>query len=73
MLIGAWKRTGKIPPQLADHPPEPARLAYIWRWFNELPSPITWREIFAWSQISGHKVERWEGVLLIRIDELMRA
>jgi hypothetical protein len=72
MLVGAWKRTGKIPPQLADHPVEPERLAYIWRWYNELPSPVTWQEIHAWAQFSRFQVERWEGVLLIRIDSIMR-
>jgi len=72
MLIGAWKRTGKIPQQLADHPPEPEHLAYLWRWFNEIPSPLTWSEIRAWSELSGHRPERWEGVLMIRIDALMR-
>jgi hypothetical protein len=62
-----------MPPQLADHPPEPPVLAYLWRWYNELSSPLTWQEIRAWAEFSRFHVERWEGVVLIRIDGLMRS
>lgn len=73
MLVGVWERSGRIPAQLQGHTTgEPERLAWIWRWLNEIPSPITWSEISAWGSCSGIQVERWEGVLLIRLDRLMR-
>lgn len=72
MLIGVWERSGEIPPQLARHGPEPPAAPWIWRWFNEIPSPITWREIRAWSETTGIRIERWEAVLLMRLDQKTR-
>ncbi len=72
MLIGVWKKSGEMPRQLAAHPSEPEAFPWLWRWLSEIPSPITWAEIRAWSEISGIQVERWEGILLIRLDRLMR-
>jgi hypothetical protein len=72
MLLGVWKKSGEKPRQLVEHPDEPEAFPWIWRWLNEIPSPITWSEINAWSQISRIQVERWEGILLIRFDRMMR-
>jgi hypothetical protein len=73
MLIAVWKRSGKIPKDLLGHETgEPPELAYLWRWFNELASPITWREIAAWSRVTGIHVERWEGVFLMNLDQAFR-
>lgn len=61
-----------MPPELLKHPEEPPCLAHVWSWFCEMTTPLTWIEIEAWSRIAGIVPERWEGVLLLRLDILRR-
>jgi hypothetical protein len=72
MLIGAWKKSGKKPAELVKHPAEPTSFPHLWRWLNEIPSPITWGELRAWAYFTGHHIQRWEATLLFQADRISR-
>jgi len=67
-----WKAIGDKPQELIDHPETPPQFAYVWGWFFDLSHPVTWQEIKAWSFFSGITPTRWEGELLIRLDNLRK-
>jgi hypothetical protein len=69
-LIDLWEVSKVQPQELADHPESPPHFPWIWGWLFDLPSPITWTEIKAWSEISGINPDRWEAEMLIRLDVL---
>jgi len=77
-LIDIWKVSGFKPAELENHqddiylPGSPPHFPWVWEWFFELPSPITWFELSAWNQIAGIGLTRWEGELLIRLDHLRK-
>ena len=68
-LEAIWDVSGVKPQELEDHPERPPHFPWIWDWFFDFPSPITWPDIRAWSDGYTH-VERFEGELLIRLDNL---
>lgn len=70
MFYDLWEATGVKPQELIDHPIEPPHFEWVWDWFIELPTPVTWTEIKSWSWASGLKPSRWEGELLISLDNL---
>jgi len=58
-----------MPERLAEVEDLSAALIHIWTWFHELsatrgnngfgPSPITFTEIQAWSQLTGRTLDVW--------------
>jgi hypothetical protein len=76
------RQSGRIPFELRDHEC-PLELAYLWRWFCELsgvrgsngwaPNPLTYREIEAWSGLTGSIITAPEVRLLMTIDALYLA
>ena len=71
-LYAIWQAYGEKPQELVDHPEVPPHFSWVWDWFFDYPSPITWSEINAWADSAGFHVERWEGELLIRLDNLRK-
>ena len=71
-LYDLWDATGFKPQELIDHPEEPPHYAYVWEWFFDFCSPITWPDVKAWAWASGIKPTRWESELLIRLDNLRK-
>jgi len=71
-LHDIWAATKTKPQELIDHPESPPHFVWIWEWFFDFPSPVTWSEINAWSTRSGIEPARWEGELLIRLDNLRK-
>lgn len=77
-LEAVYRQTGKIPARLAEIPPMPEQLAYVWAWFCELErartgngfglNPLSYTEIKAWADLSGSNVEPWEVAVLKRFD-----
>ena len=70
MLVSVWEVSKVKPEELADHPESPPHFPWVWEWFFDFNSPITWPDIKAWSDIYGLPVARWEGELLVRMDIL---
>lgn len=69
--------TGVTPPELADLPQCPPGAEHIWDWFQQLNgkrtfgmtlNPITWHDIYAWSQLTGTKPKQWELDAISRLD-----
>lgn len=73
-MLVVWRSTGKQPPQLANQPPLPELVTYLWHWFLELrgSSPITFAEIDAWSRVTGKPVTGEEAKVLRTLDILSR-
>jgi hypothetical protein len=80
-LLSAWRQKGYdrgYKPELLSHPPLQDNIQYIWNWFNEIssgrsywehgPNRISWTEIKAWMDITGHKLKHWEVNAIIAID-----
>jgi hypothetical protein len=65
-----------------DEAPPPAELpeagAYLWGWFLELSGgrastgfsllPISWSDLYAWTRLTGNRLEPWEVVVLRAFD-----
>lgn len=64
------KVSGDTPDDLAKHATTPPHFPYVWEWFFDFPPKLTWADISAWSGLYGFKPERWEGELLIRLDQI---
>jgi hypothetical protein len=63
-----WKGTGIKPPQL-DGPTPPKDMLYLWRWLMDLPHPLSFIELEAWSRLTGVVLGRWEVEALITLDK----
>lgn len=72
-MLKVWKQTGKQPAQLAEQPTQPEELAYLWAWFCELRSPVTWAEIDAWARRAHPSLSGWEAEQLVHLDRLRNA
>ena len=67
-----------MPQQLQDVPELPSLASHIWGWFIELhesrgnngmgTSPITYRDIRDWSDITRTRIEPWEIRALRKVD-----
>lgn len=76
--VAAWRATGKRPPQL-DQPEFSELVIHIWEWFIELhmvrgstgfgPCAISYNEIFAWGNLFGITLRKWEVKALCLIDK----
>lgn len=65
---------------LPDAPEFPDALDYLWRWFVEIldgvaPNGMTapaigWRDLAAWCELTGERLEAWEARLLLRLSNL---
>ena len=62
--------TGVKPDELAKHPEDPPALGHLWyHLLTFKPGTISWQEVWAWSKQTGIKLERWEVILLIILDD----
>ena len=62
---------------IPDAPPFPDALEYLWRYFADIlngcgsngwgPPEITWRDLQAWSEMTGNTIEPWECAALMRL------
>jgi len=50
----------------------PEELRYIWDWFVEVScgQPLTYTEMFHWSQVTGNRVAGWEAELIRSLDRI---
>lgn len=71
------RSTGQVPDELQDLPELPECAEHVWGWFQQLSgrrtagmsvNPITWGDIWAWSQMTGIKPQQWELDALMVID-----
>lgn len=62
-----WKATKRKPAEL-EQPEFPSEFAHLLGWLAALPSPITWSELKAWSDMTGARPARWELETLMRLD-----
>jgi hypothetical protein len=61
-------------------PDLPRGAIYLWKWFWEIldgvspngmaPASIGWRDILAWCELTGERLEAWEARLLVRLASL---
>ncbi|OFX06350.1 MAG: hypothetical protein A3E78_11675 [Alphaproteobacteria bacterium RIFCSPHIGHO2_12_FULL_63_12] len=62
---------------LSEAPPFPNLITYLWIWFWEIhngcgsngwgPAEITWRDLSAWSELTGNFLEPWECAALMQL------
>jgi hypothetical protein len=54
----------------------PEALVYLWHWFLEImggcasgfgPTAITWRDLEAWTFLTGIRLEPWEVAAILRL------
>lgn len=74
----AWQASGVLPQELADRPEPPALALHVWGWFLDLhqtrgsngfgPSPLAYRDIRDWSELTGQRLEPWEVRAIMGID-----
>lgn len=79
-LESVYRQTGFLPKELADIPPMPDDLTYLWKWFLELDAargsngfglnPLSYAEIKAWADLLGHKPQSWEIKAIKRFDSV---
>jgi len=71
-LTQVYKQTGKLPKQLAEAPPFPEGLSYVWDWYMELATtePLPYAEIKAWAEIMDIDVLPWEAKLVKSLDRI---
>lgn len=71
------RSTGKLHPEL-DSPELPPAVAHVWGWFKSLhtrrggsmgPEPLSWRELHAWSAMTGIRPSSWELEALDGLDD----
>ena len=77
-LEAVYRATGKMPATLAEIPPMPDELAYLWHWFLDLDaargsngfgiSPLSYVEIKAWSDLTRNTLAPWEIEAIKRLD-----
>lgn len=82
-LQSVYQQTGECPPELLNEPEVPEVLQYLVRWFRELsacrgsngmgfPNPISYTEIKAWADLTGHQdIEDWEVEVIKDLDRLL--
>ena len=76
------KRGRKDAQAKLEGPGFPERLAYLWRWFEELEQsremgphglqPLTYVQIDAWARLTDRQPEPHETRLLMTLDAVMR-
>ncbi len=68
--MALYKKTGRMPGQLAEQPDLPEELDYILRWFYELRShePIKYAELASWSSLQPAKPQHWEIEVIKALD-----
>lgn len=63
--------------QKEDEPEFPFALVHLWNWFNELMAGsgegIRWRDLQAWSEMTGNQPEPWETAALMRLSSTYAA
>jgi hypothetical protein len=69
-------------PELHDGPELPLEALHVWDWFREIaanrtsngfgPNPITFLDIRAWSELSGHAIRASEFRTIVMLDQLWR-
>lgn len=77
-MLGRKRKADDGPQDIG--PAFPALLAYVWEWFVEIragiapngmaPIAIGWRDLAAWSDLTGERLRPWEVRLLIRLSML---
>ena len=67
------KTTGVTPELLKNVPKIPEGMRYLVDWYYELQSsePLNYREIQAWSEVTGKHIKPWEAELLASIDRIL--
>lgn len=68
-----FKRTGRMPEELAGAAQLPPEAQYLWQWYWEMftpPARLNFSEIKAWMQLSNHRLMAWEVKALRRLDEI---
>lgn len=53
-LEAAQRMTKRVPQELLEAPECPDELIHLWVWFCQLPLAVTYSEIKAWSELTGH-------------------
>jgi hypothetical protein len=63
------KSTGQTAPELLTSRNRPKALYYIWEWFVQIYTgePLTYREVLAWSTLTGSTLQAFEANLLIQL------
>lgn len=71
-LIQVWKTTKRKPSFLAEAPPMPEELQYIWDLHREVftGEPLTYGELESWSNMTGKSLQGWEAELIRSIDRI---
>lgn len=67
-----WKTTGKKPKELAEQPPMPEGLEYIWHWFLHVhtSSELSYSELKSWSDLTHTRLKAWEVDLIKTLDRI---
>ncbi|WP_434801436.1 phage tail assembly chaperone [Spartinivicinus marinus] len=71
-LLHVYKVTGKKPKELAEQPECPEALNYIWQWWLEVrgSDPLTFTELYHWSQLTHKHLRAWEVDLIRSLDRI---
>lgn len=56
--------SGKAPKELANQPPCPIELGYLWDWFKETGTECSNEGLLAWAQLTGRQLQPYEIQLL---------
>jgi hypothetical protein len=74
----AYQASGIMPKQLAEAPELPSLASHVWVWFCELHearggggmgvSPISYRDIQDWSELTRTRIEPWEIRAIRKVD-----
>lgn len=75
----AYEATGILPEMLAEQPEAPRNGIHVWAWFLELhqarggngfgPSPISFRDLRDWTEMTRTRPEPWEVRAILKIDQ----
>jgi hypothetical protein len=73
----ARKGSRKAREKLESGPEPPEELEYLYEWFHEVAGgcagePMTWRDIEAWSALTGNKPDPCEAAALLTLDREVR-
>lgn len=77
-LVDIWERHGKTPKELLKKPELSPINAHVWEYFGELnqgrdrddsgPKKTSWRELEAWANMTGRRLDPWEIRALRKIE-----
>lgn len=66
------KTLKRKPKQLAEAPPPPEGITYLWEWYLEMRTgePLTFSEIRNWSDLTKQELKAWEVDVIRTLDRL---